>query len=147
MSLPGYCTEEGCDRPAGRTGRCETCLSIERDREKKANRPKKEVAYLQRGTTPIKKVSDKRKEENKEYALLRDAYLKEHTICECCGSTPSDCIHHRKGRQNSLLCEVQYFMAVCDSCHVAIHADPNWSFDNGYMLLRSKQEIIDNPTI
>lgn len=121
MNAPGYCSEPGCDRPAGRTGKCEACEQIARDKLKKKNRPQKERAYLQRGGPP-KKISEKRQEEMKDYSTLRKQYLKENPVCEanlreCTGMAEE--IHHKAKRGANYL-NVETFMAVCKPCHKII---------------------------
>lgn len=142
-TVPGYCSEPGCDRPAGRTGKCYTCEQIARDKERKKNRPQKERSYLQRGSAP-KKISEKRKEQNDEYSVMRREFLADKTHCECCGEPvgqrdPEEflTVHHKKGRTNDLLLEHQYWLAVCIPCHNHITEDSAWAIKEGYSLPRN----------
>ncbi len=67
----------------------------------------------------IKSVSDKRLLELRDYRIVRDAYMRDHKICEhpeC--SNPSTELHHSKGRIGKLLTDPLYFKALCHSCHV-----------------------------
>lgn len=83
--------------------------------------------------TPIKKISDKRKKQLSEYKKKRDAYLlrfKQCQVSDC--KKPSSEVHHIKGRENDLLLEELYWMAVCRMCHQRIDNDPNWARENGY---------------
>lgn len=145
--IPGYCSEPDCERPSTRTGRCESHEAAARKEKRNASQPKVAAQPLQR--TRIAKVSDKRAEQNAEYSKLREAFLKEHPVCQVCGSAEAEDVHHRAGRSNDLLCEVRYFLAVCRTCHNHIHDDPEFAKQNGYMILRSAPEglAIDKTTL
>jgi hypothetical protein len=86
---------------------------------------------------PIKKVSDKRKSENKEYTKLRKLFLTEYTICQVkgCKELPTE-VHHKKGRIGKLLTDTRYFLGVCRECHNKIELEPLWAKENGYSLNR-----------
>ena len=84
---------------------------------------------------PIKKMSDKRKKELNEYKTLRLKFLKENPFCKVCGKE-SNQIHHAKGRENSLLNDLTYFVAVCGQCHAKIELNPLWAKKNGYSINR-----------
>jgi hypothetical protein len=73
----------------------------------------------------IKSVSDKRLLALKEYRVVRDAYMRDHKICEHpeCNS-PSTELHHSKGRIGKLLTDPLYFKALCHSCHFFIEQNP-----------------------
>jgi len=66
----------------------------------------------------IKSVSDKRLLALKEYRIVRDAYMRDHKICEFpeCNS-PSTELHHKKGRIGNLLTDGRYFCALCHDHH------------------------------
>jgi hypothetical protein len=86
---------------------------------------------------PIKKVSDKRKFENKEYTKLRKLFLAEYTICQVkgCKELPTE-VHHKKGRIGKLLTDTRYFLGVCRECHNKIELEPTWAKENNYSLNR-----------
>jgi hypothetical protein len=86
---------------------------------------------------PIKKVSDKRKSENKEYTKLRKLFLAEYTICQVkgCKELPTE-VHHKKGRIGKLLTDTRYFLGVCRECHSKIELEPTWAKENNYSLNR-----------
>jgi len=93
---------------------------------------------LRRGTSQLKRtrlapMSKKRKEDSKEYYKLRNAYMKEHPVCEVCGGRDSQDLHHKHGRGIYYL-TVEYFMAVCRYDHTKIHENPNWAREQGYLL-------------
>jgi hypothetical protein len=71
----------------------------------------------------IKKVSDKRKTQEKVYKLLRQQYLNAIPKCERCKQTATE-IHHKNGREGKRLNDQTYFMAVCRTCHNYIHENP-----------------------
>ncbi len=69
----------------------------------------------------IAKVSDKRKELNKELAKVVKRLKLEHPFCEiraegCTGKT--DCIHHKAGRIGTKLLDESYMMASCSNCNL-----------------------------
>lgn len=82
----------------------------------------------------IKPISDKKLEELKEYRLLRDAYMKNHEICEVKGcSRLSQDLHHKKPRAY-YLCDTSIFMATCRQCHTKIESEDAWARENSYKL-------------
>jgi hypothetical protein len=73
----------------------------------------------------IKSVSDKRLLALKEYRVVRDAYMRDHKICEhpeC--SSPSTELHHSKGRIGKLLTDPLYFKALCHAHHEWAEKNP-----------------------
>lgn len=73
----------------------------------------------------IKSVSQGRLLALKEYRVLRDAYMRDHKVCEhpdC--NAPSTELHHSKGRIGELLTNPFYFKALCHSCHVWTEKNP-----------------------
>jgi uncharacterized Zn finger protein (UPF0148 family) len=125
--LPHGCPH--CGTP--KTERNGFCATYNRDQRKADSTKVKEKK-------PIAKVSAKRAVENKEYARLRKEYLEAYPGCEVveCHQRAT-MIHHIKGRENDLLTDVNYFLAVCSHCHDRIHADTNWAKANGYSEMRS----------
>ena len=76
---------------------------------------------------PIKKVSDKRKELNKEYFKLVERFKIDNPNCiakinEHCTRLTDD-PHHKKGRGKYLL-DVSLWVPVCRSCHQYIEQNP-----------------------
>lgn len=84
----------------------------------------------------IKKVSDKRKEQNKEYKILADEFKKEHPICEikaneyCTGQTTD--VHHPAGRIGTNYLDVTKWKGACRSCHQYVHDHPKEAIDKGW---------------
>jgi len=87
--------------------------------------------------TRIKKVSEKMNSRLVVYRNIRKQYLDSHVCCEVLGCyNPATDIHHKKGRENDLLVDTRYFMAICRLCHARIDTDPEWARSNGYTLRR-----------
>lgn len=124
-----YCKIPDCGRPV--EGRTEYCASHNFERRKADRTTVKEKK-------PIKKVSTKRAAENQVYARLRKDYLEVFMVCEVveCHRKATQ-IHHIKGREGDLFCDVNNFLAVCDVCHQRITIDSAWAISQGYSILRS----------
>ena len=73
----------------------------------------------------IKSVSQRRLLALKEYRVVRDAYMRDHKICEYpeCNS-PSTELHHSKGRIGKLLTDPLYFKALCHAHHEWAEKNP-----------------------
>jgi hypothetical protein len=72
-------------------------------------------------------VSKKRAGENRVYASLKNHILETRIYCEMPSRTGApSClnratqIHHMKGRTGPLLCDVTWWLAVCQDCHTYI---------------------------
>ena len=122
---------------------CASHAKVERDKETEASKPKKEYKGLQRGGL-VKKVSEKRKEQNDVYSIMREKFLNSKKRCECCGEAVENRdptkfleVHHMKGRTNELLLDRQYWLAVCSPCHRHITDDSAWAIKEGYSLPRN----------
>lgn len=96
--------------------------------------PKKKYKLAYSTNKAISPVSDKQKKKLAEYRIVRDAYIKDHPFCERCGTMATD-LHHKRGR-GEYLCAVEFFMAVCRSCHSRIETEPHWAKEQGYSLPR-----------
>lgn len=111
---------------------CKACYfkdKMERAKSKSKNLKPKKKSF-------IAPISDKRAEGLAKYRGERDAYLKEFTECEVhdCNN-PSSQIHHKAGRNGSLLWDREYFMACCGVCHPQrIHENPKWARECGYIV-------------
>lgn len=86
--------------------------------------------------TRIRRFSKKRAKQNAEYLKLRNKYLEDHTICEVCNERAATQIHHRAGRLNSLLCNVEFFLGTCFECHAFIHDHPAAAKTSGWSIER-----------
>lgn len=84
----------------------------------------KPIKAEKKAKKPIKKLSVKREKQNKEYLILRKAYLEKFPKCEiqlpCCTFKAIE-IHHENGRIGSLLTDVNNFLSTCRACHNVIH--------------------------
>jgi hypothetical protein len=82
-------------------------------------------------TTPIKKESDSRKEENKQYRLKAKQFLKRNPKCKIC-KAPATTVHHKAGRIGELLLDEKKWIALCLLCHERVTTDSEWAIQNGY---------------
>lgn len=94
---------------------------------------------IKKSQNPIKKRSDKRAAQEKEYTKVRKAYLKANPLC---GAKLNDCalqanqVHHKRGRIGELLTDTKYFLACCDNCHKLIEKLPAMAKEKGLSVLR-----------
>ena len=120
------------------------------DRRPKAKprKPIKKKAYIKnpKGTAKrIKKKSKKLAINERIYSVLRKDFLLDHPTCECgqpgC-TTIATQVHHKKGR-GRWLNFVEFFLAVCYSCHEWIELHPKEAKAKGFSLSRIeiKQKI------
>jgi len=97
---------------------------------------------------PIRKVAKKRSQEIAEYNPKRDKYLKENPYCEGCmwmrkngypnhHISRSNQLHHKKGRENRVLLEIKWWMAMCQTHHDFIDDFPAESEERGWLILRT----------
>lgn len=83
---------------------------------------------------PMKRVSDRRKEESKEYLRKRLDFLLVHERCQIENCTnPSTQIHHARGRYRFYLDESTWF-ACCAKCHSYIEVNREWAREKGYLV-------------
>lgn len=74
----------------------------------------------------VKKVSDKRREDNKVYSRLRIDFLTKRGLCEGkfsgCGYWSTDVHHLFSGKdRDKFFLDVSTWISVCRSCHDYIH--------------------------
>lgn len=126
------CIIDGCPNPVENreTGLCASCGAAMR----KAERQSKKVKIV----SPVKKITQKRAAQTVEYTKLRREYLEAYPACEVeeCNNKSKE-IHHKKGREEELLTDVDNFMAVCPSCHHKITVDSEWAIEKGYSYKRT----------
>jgi len=96
---------------------------------------------VEKDLKPIKKVSDKRAIQLREYNKKRDEYLLAHWHCEFqgCKQLSTD-LHHLRGRVGRLLTDERYFKAFCREHHTFVELNPKFAKDNGYSLSRLSNE-------
>ena len=70
---------------------------------------------------PLKPVSKKRAAANKEYAKIREVYLRENPCCACCIREATE-IHHlcSGGSRAKSLVNSDTWRGVCERCHPLI---------------------------
>ena len=115
---PFNCIIEGCDNPIENRD-TKLCASHSAER-RKAERDSKKVKVVKQ----VKKVSNKRKDELKEYVKLRKSFLLHNTDCELklegCTVKASE-IHHAAGRTGKNFLDTNTWRAACSSCHFKNH--------------------------
>jgi hypothetical protein len=89
----------------------------------------------------MKKTSNKRAKQEREYKQNRLKYFENNPFCEAratqnCGFKASE-IHHRQGRNGDRLNDTAFFMAVCRSCHNYIHNNPAESYLKGWLIRKN----------
>lgn len=129
------CAIPDCESPVEnpQTGLCASCGHAARKALRESLKPSASKKPLKR--VPLKKVSDKRKEQNTAYSVARLTWIIGKK-CACCGDTASE-VHHMKGRENDLLMEKKYWLPTCSGCHRLITDDSAWAIAHGYSLRRS----------
>jgi hypothetical protein len=93
----------------------------------------------------INKVSDKKKELDKEYTKVRKAFLADHPFCmaklQGCKGKASQ-VHHMKGKVGSEdYLNKKFFLAVCLVCHEIIERNPAFARQNGFSVSRLNKSI------
>ena len=105
--------------------------------------------------TPMKRVSKRRQAESKEYMRLREAFLKEHDICQLwlaehglqesdfgnrisaftMGCPRSTEVHHKfcGSNRSAHYLDTNTWLAVCRENHDKIHKNPKWARENGFL--------------
>lgn len=87
----------------------------------------------------IAPLSKKRQKQDRVYQTLRKVYLENHQLCKaqlggCTGNSTE--IHHKKGRTEQLLTDIQYFLPVCRNCHDFIEMNSKKAKELGLSLNR-----------
>lgn len=82
---------------------------------------------LKRSGTKIKKRSDKRAKQEREYSVKRKKYLEANSECQArlpmCTHV-STTIHHPGGRIGDLLTDESNFIGLCLPCHEWVESHP-----------------------
>lgn len=115
-------------------GLCATCAHNLRKAERRKLTEKQ----------PVNKVSDKRKTQLNEYAVIRERFL----LNRWCGVHGHPCVptevHHMKGKAGfadekeiPLLIDTRFFLAVCREAHIKITEDSRWAISEGYSIQRT----------
>lgn len=87
---------------------------------------------------PVKKITEKRAKQNREYLEMREQFLEQYPVCQVkdCQNKATE-IHHIQGRANNLLTDPENVMSVCSECHHKITVYSSWAIAQGYSKLRS----------
>lgn len=127
------------------TGLCASCSAAQRksakdtikltkqQERKKAQR----LAGMREKRTPIKKASDKRKDQMSLYAIKRKLFLKGKR-CVVFPERMAVDVHHARGRSGDLLLDERFWKPVCREGHMKIHDNPEWAISEGYSISRNK---------
>jgi len=89
----------------------------------------------------LRPVSKSKSKVNEQYKAVRIKYLNDHPNCEACGCPACD-IHHKRGR-GKFLSDATTFMATCRECHIAIHHNPKWAREKGYLIYEYGSSVRD----
>ena len=125
------CSTPDCENPIeGTTEFCASCNHARRKAEREAAKEKKRV--------PIRKVSPKRAEQNREYLKLRKEYLALYPVCEIedCNLKAVD-IHHQRGKEGARLLDTNFFFAVCRGHHTYFTEHSKEAIEKGVSLNRN----------
>ncbi len=86
---------------------------------------------------PIPKVSEKRKQENKEYKKVSHPIWKgknceiKSPVC----SKKAEGIHHKKGKVSAKdLLDPKFMMAACNRCNTYVEEHPDWATEKGFKI-------------
>lgn len=112
------------------TGLCATCGFENRRLERKLKTTKVVV--------PIKKITEKRAKQNREYLEIREQFLEQYPVCQVkdCQNKATE-IHHIQGRANDLLTNPENFLAICSTHHTHFTTNSAEAIKEGYSKLRS----------
>lgn len=91
----------------------------------------------------LRRLSSKRRAAYQTYLGLRRYFLTRNPYCEFPSDTGAPTcmkeateIHHKKGRAGELLCDIRWFMAVCDSHHKFIEDHKKWARERKLILYK-----------
>jgi len=127
------------NRCEGRTDACASCNAAVRKAERRKLTVKK----------PIKKFSDKKRNELDQYAVLREAFLLRKWCCVHGKPCIPTQVHHAAGkvgfiddwaRENNIpaLIDIRYFKPICDEAHREVTENSAWAIEQGYSFLRTE---------
>lgn len=87
---------------------------------------------------PVKKITEKRAKQNREYLEMREQFLEQYPMCQIKDCTrKSTQIHHIQGRANDLLTNPENFLAICSTHHTHFTTNSAEAIKEGYSKLRS----------
>ncbi len=87
-----------------------------------------------KGKKPIKKMSEKREDESKEYKELRLQFLKENPICIITGNQATEIHHKYSGKdRGKYFLDTTTWLAVSRYAHEWIHENSKEARELGYL--------------
>jgi hypothetical protein len=102
------CNFKGCSNPVFSKGRC----VWHQERKPIENKSRK----------PIKVVSEKMASNLAKYRKRRDAYFKDHPVCEFPGcNSRKITLHHKRGRTGAFLTDKRWFCSLCQFHHTYVN--------------------------
>ncbi len=104
-------------------------MSLWTKSSKKRSKPKATAKRFKR----VSPISKSRALKLAEYAKLKRQFFKAHPMCQRCLIRPSVDIHHSRGRAGSLLCDTEFWFALCRPCHDDIQVRPHVARVEGYL--------------
>lgn len=93
---------------------------------------------------PIAKVSEKRKEINKEYKKISKAKMKVDDRCKvkspvCTGKAQGQ--NHKQKRSPKNLIDINNLENSCNACNQYIENNTEWAKNNGHLISRFKKTV------
>lgn len=89
---------------------------------------------------PINRVSPRKVAYNEELAAITPAIIaRAGGLCEVCRVATINHVHHRKRRSQGGPNTMANLMGVCDFDHRMIHANPQWSYERGFLIRRTDE--------
>lgn len=82
----------------------------------------------------LNRVSERRREEQKQYLTLRSKFLREHPLCQRCNTEAATDVHHRAGRTSFRYLCVPLWNALCRECHSWVEHNRLESMKLGWLL-------------
>jgi hypothetical protein len=113
----------GCDNPFPMQSTCQKWECREAwqkklDEKKKGRKTSREIQY-------------------EVYYKLIGPWKQKNPICAVCKKRKTQDVHHMKGKEGTLLIEVEFWLPVCRPCHTKINDDSKWAIEQGYSLKRN----------
>lgn len=112
-----------------------TAIKLSKRQEASVKRAKRSEKGRKVGKTAIKKVSDKRAIQLREYSKLRKQFLKDNPNCAVYPYLKATEIHHKfsGANRNRFFLAVGTWMAVSREGHNFIHSNVSLSKERGYL--------------
>ncbi len=91
---------------------------------------------------PVKKQSEKRKVDQKEYRKIVSEMMKISDRCEiketgCTGKATG--LHHKKKRSPETFLDKRYLIRACDNCNLWAELHPKEAIEKGYSISKHKK--------